>query len=102
MRTFLFVIIALITGIIILTTVAPLVGLVISLAIVYYAVRRFLLTDSVGAKIGWSIVALMGVSMAISNTPALIGIVAAILLYYTYRSYRKAKLYDEEKDWIID
>ncbi|WP_017471104.1 hypothetical protein [Amphibacillus jilinensis] len=102
MRTLLFIVIAGIAGLIVLSTVAPLIGLFLTLALGYYGVRRFLLTDSALGKLGWAVLVLIALSMSISNTPALVGIVAALLLYYAYRGYRKAPEGYEQEDWMID
>ncbi|WP_440897858.1 flagellar basal body rod protein [Amphibacillus sp. Q70] len=102
MRSLILITVIIIAGMIILSSIAPLIALLISLAIVYYSVRRFLLTDSVGAKIGWGIVGLIGLSMSLSNTYALVGVAAVVLLYYAYHQYKKNKYEKTDQDWIID
>ncbi len=39
----------------------------------------------------WAFVILIGVSMSLSNIPALIGIVALVVLYYTYKKWKQEK-----------
>ena len=102
MKTFLLVVVGAITGIILLGTLGPMILLAISIAIAYYAVRRFILTDSFGGKIGWTIIALIGISLSLSNTAAFVGLVAFTLLYYTYKKWKEAKENTYEQDWIID
>lgn len=102
MRSLILLAIVIIAGVIILSSVAPLIGLLISLAIVYYSARRFLLADSIGVKIGWGIVALIGLSMSLSNTSAIVGVAAVVLLYYAYHQYKKSSHDKEDQDWIID
>ena len=40
-------------------------------------------------KLAWGIVGLIGLSIALSHSPALIGIVALVVLYYGYREWKK-------------
>ncbi|GGM33227.1 hypothetical protein GCM10011351_19100 [Paraliobacillus quinghaiensis] len=102
MKTFLLVVIATITGIVLLATLGPIILLAISIAIAYYAVRRFILTDSFGGKIGWAIIALIGISLSLSNTAAFVGLVAFTLLYYTYKKWKQPKQDTYEENWVID
>lgn len=102
MRSLLLFIIVIITGVTVLANVVPLIGLLISLAIVYYSLRRFLLTANIGAKLGWGIVGLIGLSMVLSNPPAIIAVIVIVLLYYAYQHFEKTDYYKEEQDWMID
>ncbi len=65
--------------------------LLISVAIAYYGVRKFILAETTGKKVLWAFVILIGVSMSLSNIPALIGIVALVVLYYTYKKWKQEK-----------
>ena len=47
-------------------------------------------------KLAWGIVGLIGLSIALSHSPALIGIAALVVLYYGYREWKK------EKDVVVD
>ncbi|WP_194287468.1 lmo0954 family membrane protein, partial [Gracilibacillus oryzae] len=63
----------------------------ISVIIAYYGVKKFILADTTGGKVFWAIVVLIGVSMSLSNIPALIGVVALVVLYYTYKKWKQEK-----------
>ncbi|MBU5593919.1 flagellar basal body rod protein [Amphibacillus sp. MSJ-3] len=102
MRLFILFIVTIVAGMIILVSVAPLIGLFLTLAIVYYSARRFLLTESLVSKVGWGILGLIGLSMSLSNTPAIVGVAAVILLYYAYSQYKRENDQKEDPDWMID
>lgn len=95
MKKVLLIIGAVIAAAVLLANLGSLLVLAISVAIGYYGLRRFILTDSVGAKIGWGVVIGIGVCISLSNLPALIGLVALAALYYMYRAWKKEK--DAEK-----
>lgn len=91
MKKVLLIIGAVIAAAVLLANLGSLLVLAISVAIGYYGLRRFILTDSVGAKIGWGAVIGIGVCISLSNLPALIGLVALAALYYMYRAWKKEK-----------
>ncbi len=91
MKTFLLICLAVIASIIILANLGPMIMLLSSVAIAYYGVRKFVVADTTGKKVGWGIVILIGVSMSLSNIPALIGVVALVVLYYSYKKWQQEK-----------
>lgn len=91
MKKVLLIIGAIIAAAVLLANLGSLLVLGISVAIGYYGLRRFILTDSVGAKIGWGVVIGIGICISLSNLPALIGLVALAALYYMYRAWKKEK-----------
>ncbi|MCM3225413.1 lmo0954 family membrane protein [Terribacillus saccharophilus] len=91
MKKVLLIIGAVIAAAVLLANLGSLLVLAISVAIGYYGLRRFILTDSVGAKIGWGVVIGIGVCISLSNLPALMGLVALAALYYLYRAWKKDK-----------
>ncbi|WP_182200814.1 flagellar basal body rod protein [Paraliobacillus salinarum] len=102
MKTILFIFVAGIAAIVLLIALGPMILLGISLAITYYAVRRFILSDSIGGKIGWTIVGLIALSVSLSNTAAFVGALALVVLYYTYKSWKETKRKKEEEQWIFE
>nr|WP_318539551.1 flagellar basal body rod protein [Terribacillus saccharophilus] len=91
MKKVLLIIGAVIVAAVLLANLGSSLVLAISVAIGYYGLRRFILTDSVGAKIGWGVVIGIGVCISLSNLPALMGLVALAALYYLYRAWKKDK-----------
>lgn len=78
-------------AIVLLHNLAPMVALVVSLAILYFVVRQFLKTDSILMKIGWGILGFMALMASASNIPAVLGIAAAYVLYIVYKNWNKPK-----------
>ncbi|GAB2538485.1 lmo0954 family membrane protein [Gracilibacillus alcaliphilus] len=99
MKTFLIVSLAIIAGIVLLANLGPMIMLAISLVIAYFGVKHFILAETTGGKVGWAIVILIGISMSLSNIPALIGVVALVVLYYAYKKYQQEKETTETLDW---
>ncbi|WP_226036209.1 lmo0954 family membrane protein [Aquibacillus saliphilus] len=101
MKTFLLFLLALVAVIIMLANLGPMILLLISLIISYYAIKKFILTDSFVEKVLWGFVILIGLSISISNIPALIGVASFVVLYYTYKKWKKDKQdrYLEQEPW---
>lgn len=89
MKKFLMVCIGIGLGIIALSSLGNLIGLVISVIVAYFSLKQFLKSDSLGGKIVWAIIGLMGVSATFANLPALAGVLAIYLLYVGYKHWKK-------------
>lgn len=81
MNKFLLVVAVIVLSIIALANIGPMIGMAISIAIVYFSLKEFMKTDSTGMKILWALIGCIGLSGLISNIPALFGAVAVYLLY---------------------
>ncbi|SFO62011.1 lia operon protein LiaI [Halolactibacillus alkaliphilus] len=99
MRTLILLVMAFIFGAIVLSMLGPLIAFVLTIGLLYYGVRRFLLADNALEKIGFGIVALIGLSLSLSNSPALIGLGAVVLLYMTLKASQKTKTKTKNYDW---
>ncbi len=91
---------AVILAIIAFASLGNIVGLAISLIIVYYSLKQFLKTRSTWQKIAWGIIGLIGLSGLLGNLPALAGIAAIYVLYIGYKNWKKEKVekVDTEQD----
>ncbi|MFD1739845.1 flagellar basal body rod protein [Bacillus salitolerans] len=78
-----------VAAIILLANVGPLVGLVISLAIMYYAFKGFMKTNSTVSKVFWAIFGLIAFAATASNVPAIVAVVAAYVLYIVYKKLKQ-------------
>ncbi|KQL33944.1 hypothetical protein AN960_20090 [Bacillus sp. FJAT-25509] len=97
MKKFLTFILVLILIGVALANLGGLITLALGLVITYFGFKKFMKTDSIFMKIIWTIIGLIGLSIAISGLPSLIGVAAAILLYYLYKDYKnQQKLKDDE------
>ncbi|MEW8986695.1 MAG: flagellar basal body rod protein [Bacillus sp. (in: firmicutes)] len=81
-----------IAALVLLANLGPLVGLVVSVAILYFVFKQFLKTDSTGMKIGLGILGIILLMASISNAPAIVGIVAAYILYVVYKKFNETKV----------
>ncbi|SDK17929.1 hypothetical protein [Sediminibacillus albus] len=91
MKTLLLFLLGATAVIIILANLGPMILLAVSLLVSYYAVKKFVLADTVGQKVLWGIAILIGLSISLANLPALIGVASFIVLYYTYKKWKKDK-----------
>lgn len=80
-----------IAAMVLLANLGPMVGLAISIAILYFVVKQFLKADSTMMKIGWGIIGLVALSASASNVPAILGIAAAYVLYLIYKKWNNTK-----------
>ncbi|PLS02261.1 lmo0954 family membrane protein [Neobacillus cucumis] len=78
-------------ALILLHSIGPMVGLLVSLVLLYFIFRQFLKTDSIAWKIGLVVIGLIVLSSTIHHIPALIGIAAAYVLYLVYKEWNKTK-----------
>ncbi|MBP2242745.1 lia operon protein LiaI [Cytobacillus eiseniae] len=80
-----------ISAVILLSTIGPMIGFLVSLALLYFIFKQFLKTDSTGGKIGLGIVGFFILMASIQNAPAIIGVVAAYVLYLVYKKWNENK-----------
>ncbi|MFT4413832.1 flagellar basal body rod protein [Fredinandcohnia humi] len=80
-----------IAAIVLMSQLGPMVGLVISLAILYFAFKKFVKTDSTGSKVLWAVVGALALFASASNVPAILGVVAAYVLYVVIKNWKKDK-----------
>jgi lia operon protein LiaI len=93
-----------IAAIVLLSTLGPMIGLVIGLAALYYIFKQFLKTESTGGKIGLGVIGFFVLMASIHNAPAIIGVVAAYVLYLVYKNWNSSKrsTVKEESDPFIN
>jgi lia operon protein LiaI len=93
-----------IAAIILLSTIGPMVGLLISLAVLYFIYKQFLKAESTGWKITLGIFGIIFLMASISNAPAIIGVVAAYILYLIYKNWKSSKhsIVKEESDPFVN
>ena len=81
-----------IAAVVLLGHLGPMIGLVISLAILYYAFKKFVKADSTGKKVIWGAIGILALISSISNVPAILGVVAAYVLYHIYKNWNKKEV----------
>jgi lia operon protein LiaI len=78
-----------IASIVLLTHLGSVVGMAISLFILYFAIKKFLQTNKLFAKIFWGLVGFVVLMAAAANVPAILAIAAAYVLYLVYKNWNK-------------
>ena len=93
-----------IAAVILLSTIGPMAGLVISLALLYFIFKQFLKADSMVAKIILGVIGFVVLVASIHNAPALIGAAAAYVLYLVYKKWNETKhtTIKEESDPFVN
>jgi lia operon protein LiaI len=92
-----------IAAMVLISNLGPLVGLGVSLLVLYFVVKQFLKTKSTAAKIGWGASGFIILMATASNVPAILGIAAAYVLYLVYKNWdKKAEAVHEESDPFVN
>lgn len=78
-------------SIILLSQIGPLLGLIISAAILYFAFKQFVKATNTSGKIGWGAAGIIMLVITASNLPAIIGLAAAYILYLVYKKWNNNK-----------
>ncbi|TGA96477.1 flagellar basal body rod protein [Sporolactobacillus shoreae] len=91
MKKFLLIVAGAICLIVLLSHIGFMIGLLVSLAILWFAFRRFFRSDSAGGKVLWAIIGVIAIGFSLGNLPAIIGIVALVALYYVYKAWNSRK-----------
>ncbi|ELK48180.1 flagellar basal body rod protein [Halobacillus sp. ACCC02827] len=87
MKKFLLFIAGLVALGVLLANLGPMVLLGVSVWLLYVVFKRFVKSDSTAGKIGWTVVGLLLVSIALSNIYAVIGLAAAYVLYLIVKNW---------------
>lgn len=80
-----------IAAIVLLSNLGSVVGLAISLFILYFAFKKFLKAEKLFAKICWGLIGLVVLMAAAANAPAILAVAAAYVLYLVYKNWNKNK-----------
>lgn len=101
MKKLLFIIAGFVALMIFIVNLGPMILLGISIWLLYVVFKQFLKSDSTGGKIGWAIVGLFILSIATANVFSLVGIGAAIVLYFIFKNWNN-KEYKSDGQVIDD
>lgn len=80
-----------IAAFVLISNLGSLVGMAISLFILYFVFKRFLKAHKLFAKICWGLIGLVVLMATASNAPAILAIAAAYILYLIYKNWNKGK-----------
>lgn len=93
-----------IAAIILISTIGPMVALLVGLAILYFIFKKFVKAESTGVKIVLGIIGFFVLIASIHNVPAIIGVLAAYVLYLVYKNWNSCKktIVKEETDPFVN
>ncbi|MDY0395979.1 flagellar basal body rod protein [Virgibacillus halophilus] len=89
MKKFLFFVGALTAGLVLLFNIGPMILLVAGVGLLYIVFKQFMKSESTAGKIGWFIVGLVVLSVTLANVYAVVGFVAAYVLYVLIKKWKK-------------
>lgn len=92
-----------IAAVVLLSTIGPMVGMLVSLVLLYFIFKQFLKAESTGGKIGLGIIGFIVLMASIHNAPAIIGVAAAYVLYLVYKKWngnKRTKIKEETDPFI--
>ncbi|MFJ8258850.1 flagellar basal body rod protein [Peribacillus asahii] len=89
MKKFGLFLVGLIALMVVLAQVGPLISLALCLVILYFGFKQYVKAESKGAKISWAILSIIMLMVSISHFPAVIGLVAAYILYLVYKKWKE-------------
>ncbi len=78
-----------VAAIVLLSNLAPMIALALSLTVMYFSYKGFMKTDSTFTKILLAIIGVVAMFASASNLPAVIGVVAIYVLYVVYKKWNK-------------
>ncbi|WP_243292646.1 flagellar basal body rod protein [Bacillus sp. FJAT-47783] len=106
MKKLMLVLLGIVLVCVLLAHLGPMIALLISSGICYYAFRKFKQTESKWMKFLLGSIAIIALLVSITNLPALIGLVALIGLHYVYKHWQKKEKFEEsdpftnfEREW---
>lgn len=91
MKKFMLFVGGLVALFILLVNLGPMVLLGVSIWLLYIVFKQFIKSDSTAGKIGWVIAGLFVLGIALSNIYAVLGVVAAYVLYVIFTSWKNDK-----------
>ncbi|MDP4552228.1 flagellar basal body rod protein [Alkalihalobacillus macyae] len=89
------VLIGIIAAVILLSNLGSLLGMILSVGVLYLAIKKFIKADTTTGKVTWGLIGFIGLSTAVANMPAILGIIAIYILYIVYKKWNGL---DEKKD----
>ncbi|QKS71869.1 flagellar basal body rod protein [Paenalkalicoccus suaedae] len=98
MKKFLLIVLAVIAALTVIANLIPMILLAIGGYLLYVCIKQFKRTTSTGAKVMWTIFAVLVASVIISNIYAVIGVAALYFLYVMVRSWKTDGAIDVPKN----
>ncbi|MDQ0245175.1 lia operon protein LiaI [Bacillus fengqiuensis] len=92
-----------IAAVVLFANLAPMIALAIGLAVLYFTAKQFLKAETTFRKVLWAGIGIIALMASVSNVPAILGFVAAYVLYVIYKKWNENKeLVKEESDPFVN
>lgn len=91
MKKFILFVGGLVALMLLIINLGPMVLLGVGLWLLYVVFKKFVKSDSLVGKMGWVVVGLLVLSFTVANVYAVVGILAAYVLYLIFKSWRDDK-----------
>jgi lia operon protein LiaI len=98
MRKFGYLLLGGVAVVVLLSNLAPMIALAISLLIMYYAYKGFIKTNSTFNKVVLAIIGVIALFASASNLPAILGFVAVYILYIVFKKWNKPQATKMKED----
>lgn len=90
--------IGMIAGLVLIVNVGPMIWLGICIWLLYLVFKKFIRSESTGAKIGWVLLGIFLLSITLPSSYAVVGLGAAAVLYLVFTNWNKQDKDDEPMD----
>ena len=87
-----------VAAIVLLANAGPMVGLALGLVILYVAFKGFVKAEAPFKKWLWGFIGVVVLLTTVSNLPAPVGIIAAVVLYIVYKKWNSSSPIKTEKE----
>ncbi|WP_445489921.1 lmo0954 family membrane protein [Niallia sp. 03133] len=81
-----------VAAIILLSQIGPIIGLVVSGAILYLVFKQFVKSSTTWEKVLWGIAGIVMLGITASHLPAILGLAAAYILYVVFKKWNNPTL----------
>jgi lia operon protein LiaI len=81
-----------------LGSLGHIIGMAISLMLVYFSFKQFIKTESFFGKLFWAMVGICSLFAVLASLPAVAGIAALCILYVVYKNWKKPEKVKVEQE----
>lgn len=83
---------AVVLVVIALSSIGPMIGLAVSVAVLYFSFKQYHKSPSSWGKVFWGVIGIIAIFTSLGNLPAIIGVVALYVLFVVYKKWKQQKV----------